>query len=730
MSHPARQYYKQAKKYFRSCLRLHRKTSDNFFASLDHQSTDPQQFFRTLRKFTSSSCQPITQRLVLGDRVFNNNSILDGWASYFESLSVPDSTPLNEDQNNVLASYLHSCSLPTDDPVLVEEDEVEAIVRSLPLRKAPGPDHITNEHLKFGSSKLSSILTVLFNAILTSGHVPLSFRHGLIIPIPKGHNKDMTNPSNYRGITLSSVLSKVFEKIILLRLVDQASQLNPLQGGFRSGHSCLHTAFILQEAIFSLREQRKKAFVAFIDVKKAFDTVWHIGLMFKLSQYRFPIYIWRIIDSWYSGSTSAVLWNSSISRTFCIRQGVRQGATLSPLLYSLFVDDLLDRLSTSGYGVSIDGVYCGAPMYADDLALISDSEAGLQHMLDIVSEYAHLWRYRFNLSKSSVLVFGETSVSRKKNRITRKWWLSGDSIPECDTQHHLGVLRSVSPSSALRTAERCSSGRSAFFALNGIGSRFGCLHPSTSLRLYTVYCIPILLYGCELWSLTGTELTMLERVHRKVLRTILGLPLRCQGNALLHLLGVPSIKLLICQRQLNFLLTFSTLSPLSLPVLVFNKRLSTSPQRGVIPSIKLSIESLSLPSLSEIVSGEWSKNAWKRLVKNVVQASQYSSFLETCDHLPLSNYLHSLGKPIPHLSITKGLPNLTRWNNFRMRLLVGCHGLEEDACRFRHRRFLGRVVDDPTCILCGLERDLQLQQFIIEFLCHLRQARNALLLAD
>ena len=108
--------------------------------------------------------------------------------------------------------------------------------------------------------------------------------------------------------------------------------------------------------------------------------------------------------------------------------------------------------------------------------------------------------------------------------------------------------------------------------------------------VYTVYCIPILLYGCEVWSLTGTELTMLERVHRKVLRTILGLPLRCQGNALLRLLGVPSIKSLICQCQLNFLLTFSNLSPLSLPVLVFNKHLSTS-----LPSIKLSIESLNLP---------------------------------------------------------------------------------------------------------------------------------------
>ena len=77
-------------------------------------------------------------------------------------------------------------------------------------------------------------------------------------------------------------------------------------------------------------------------------------------------------------------------------------------------------------------------MYADDLALKSDSEAGL-HMLDIVSDYAHLWHYRFNISKSSVLVFGGTSVSRKKNLISRKWWLSGESIPECDTQHRFSA---------------------------------------------------------------------------------------------------------------------------------------------------------------------------------------------------------------------------------------------------------------------------------------------------
>ena len=90
-----------------------------------------------------------------------------------------------------------------------------------------------------------------------------------------------------------------------------------------------------------------------------------------------------------------------------------------------------------------------------------------------------------------------------------------DEIPECDTHSHLGILRSVLPSSVHRTTERCSSAQSAFFALNAVGSHFGCLHLALLLNyVYSSLCIPILLYGCELWSLTKSEVTMLERVHR------------------------------------------------------------------------------------------------------------------------------------------------------------------------------------------------------------------------
>ena len=211
------------------------------------------------------------------------------------------------------------------------------------------------------------------------------------------------------------------------------------------------------------------------------------------------------------------------------------------LLSSIFVNDLLDHLKDSGFGVSIDGVYCGAPMYADDLTLISASEKELQHTLDIVSLYASCWRYEINAQKSSILVFGESPTSRQQNRSVRKWLVHNSIIPECDVQRHLGVVRSVHPSSVLRTVEHCSAGRSTFFALNTVGFRFGCLHPTTSYRFYSSVCIPILLYGCELWSLTGCEITILERAHSTILRTIQGLPLRCHSKALQSLMGAPSI---------------------------------------------------------------------------------------------------------------------------------------------------------------------------------------------
>ena len=101
-------------------------------------------------------------------------------------------------------------------------------------------------------------------------------------------------------------------------------------------------------------------------------------------------------------------------------------------------------------------------------------------MLNIVSKYASQWQYSLNANKSVVMVVGETSKTRTRARASRKWMLGGQTIQKVDEQHHLGILRTVYSTSIHRTAERCTPGRSAFFALSSVGSRFGSLHPMTS----------------------------------------------------------------------------------------------------------------------------------------------------------------------------------------------------------------------------------------------------------
>ena len=165
--------------------------------------------------------------------------------------------------------------------------------------------------------------------------------------------------------------------------------------------------------------------------------------------------------------------------------------------------------------------------------------------------------------------------------MSRQWTLDGSVICEAD---EYGVLRSVNPSSAVRTSERCAAGRSAFFALNGVGPRFGCLHPITSFRLSQALCLPITLYGAELWSLTKTELLMLERSHSKILRTIQGLPTRCPLTALRNLLGSRCLASYVDQRQVA--LTFSHISHSATTAQVFPLAPVTSPL-GSLPPIGL-----------------------------------------------------------------------------------------------------------------------------------------------
>ena len=201
--------------------------------------------------------------------------------------------------------------------------------------QSPGPDGIQAEHLRHGGFPLILFLTRIFKAILVTGRVPASFACGYVIPLLKSTDKDPSIPFNYRGISLTLVVGKVFERLLLSRLLNFI-RLSPLQGGFRAGQSSLHTAFVFQETVTYLRECGHKAYVAFLDARKAFDTVWHEGLFVKLHRAGIPHSLWFLLVSWYRQCTSSVVWGNSCLRSFSLNQGFVR-VLCCPRFFTLFL---------------------------------------------------------------------------------------------------------------------------------------------------------------------------------------------------------------------------------------------------------------------------------------------------------------------------------------------------------------------------------------------------------
>ena len=291
-----------------------------------------------------------------------------------------------------------------------------------------------------------------------------------------------------------------------------------------------------------------------------------------------------------------------------------------------------------------------------------------------------------------------------------------------DEYRHLGILRTVEHSSNTRTNDRASAGRSAFFALNSVGARSGSLHPLTSARLYKALCIPIMLYGAELWTLTKTERLFLERVHRKILRTILGLPVRCSSTVLTILLGMQDIETLTKKCMLSFIVATANLLQESLPRRVLAARANSSPSKGVVKAYEDLLAALNLPSLGQILTNPPKPAGWKSYLAKNLAISSYLNFLESCDLYPVSNCDFRLSKPSSICAISVGDVSLTRKNNYRLRLVVGCDGLNKDSSRFHNKR------GDPTAATCSLcKNGIEDAEHFISSCQSLDDARQALI---
>jgi len=317
---------------------------------------------------------------------------------------------------------------------VITVDMVDRCIRKLKNGKAAGIDSIEAEHLNLAHPKLIVLLSVLFNKMLVRGKVPELFCSGVIIPVPKNKCGDLTDSKNYRGITLSPVISKVFE-MCLLELYGEFLFSHDLQMGFKKQLSCSHSIFTMRKVVEYFTANGSTVNVCSLDISKAFDKVNHSALFLKLMKRRAPSAFVHILVSWYSGCTAVVKWNSCISTCFNQVCGVRQGGVLSPLLFAVYIDDLICKLVSANLGCCIGSMSICCLFYADDIVLLTGSLHKLQIMLSICNTEMEYLDLKFNSAKCHVLRIGKNHSNQCSDV-----YIGGHPVAFTDSVTYLGTL--------------------------------------------------------------------------------------------------------------------------------------------------------------------------------------------------------------------------------------------------------------------------------------------------
>ena len=273
---------------------------------------------------------------------------------------------------------------------------------------------------------------------------------------------------------------------------------------------------ILKHVVSRYMHGGSSIFACFLDASKAFDLVNHNIPFSKLLAKGFPAHLIRFFLSWYKEQCMCVRWESAFSDSFPVTNGIRQGGVLSPILFTLYMDDLLMDLKSQGVGCFWDSFFAGALCYADDFVVLAPSSA-LRIMIRCCEDFAASRGLRFNASKTQLICFSYSPSSSCHACIL----FCGQLLSFVDTATHLGHLLNFNLSDAPDVNHKF---RDMVKKANYVLVTFPSVGPLVLTKLYQSYCLS--LYSSCLWSLSCPALHSLEVAFNNILRKIWKLPRR------------------------------------------------------------------------------------------------------------------------------------------------------------------------------------------------------------
>ena len=477
------------------------------------KSNDPKSFWKILK---SETFQPKKE----------NNISLDTFMQHFKQLNqvVREHNETEFDPDELTHGTTEELNID------FTFNEIKKLINKLKKGKACGADNIINEFLKESPDAMINAIVSLFNIVLKSGIVPSEWCIGIILPLFKNKGS-IDDVNNYRGITLLSVLGKLFTSALNKRLTNYLESISALgeeQAGFREGYSTLSHIFVLHCIIDFYLQRKKRLYCAFIDYSKAFDLIDRSTLWVKLLSIGVRGNIINVIYDLYGKAKSCVKKCNDLSQFFNCNVGVRQGENLSPLLFAIYLNDFEGYVSQEYEGLAFVGreinrvlgddvlemyIRLYILLYADDTIVLAESPQQLQQALNAVKDYCEKNFLKINLTKTKVTVF-----SRGKIRNIPEFYYGNEQVEVVDDYVYLGVKFNYNGSFTKAIDKQIDQARKAMFSMITKARRL-LLPLDIQIDIFDKMVLPILLYGSEVWGCSN--ISDIEVFYRKFLKIIL-----------------------------------------------------------------------------------------------------------------------------------------------------------------------------------------------------------------
>ena len=668
-----RRLYSSVKRRARTKYKLEQKSRLHNAAQ-----TNSQEFWREIRK-------------IKGNSKIKSTLTPQQFFEHFKNLYSTENIFANDDTEQILQddSFIFRNVEQLDCSFSVQE--VEKAIGCLKRGKSSGEDALIPEIFLETKSFMSPILCRLFNYMFENSIYPESWTRGIIVPVPKKGNLNDVN--NYRGITLTSVFSKIFSLILDSRLrkwAEDNEKLSDNQFGFRSKRSTVDCIFVLTSIINKvLFCDKKKLYCAFVDFRKAFDLVYRNGIWVKLINQGVSSKMVNMLRAIYESVKSCVRVNGRLSDYFDSYMGVKQGEPLSPLLFIFFIDDMAKALKddTQDY-ITLNELQIFLLLFADDTVLFSETPKGLQLLLDKLYAYCSKWGIAVNVDKTVAMVFKQGNVIETQN-----FYYNGELLKQVTKFTYLGVTLAANGKFYQAQKSLSEQATKTLFSLNSLFEKVH-LDISEKLKLFDSMIMPILMYGAEAWGFHGAPDA--ERVYTKFLKRMLCVRPQTTNAAVYGELGRVPLHILRKERLLKYWFKIKNSRDTLLHKAFSNMKDSRQNAVGWALEMKHLLNSLGFNYLWD------NENVSNMQIKRVIE-TLYDQYLQRFyAKLRDSDKLITYSKIKGNFAFEKYLTcvNNTKHRIALTRLRCSAHRLHIEEGRFRNRN---TNRNDRLCNKCNMQ---------------------------